>query len=413
MISLLVIADDFTGALDTGVQFASSGIATNVLVNLKNSRLGEFEGLQVLVIDAETRHLSREDAYRVVYSIVKNAKDVGVPYLYKKTDSALRGNIGSELEAALEASGETRMIFIPAFPKMNRITKNGIHYIDDLPVSESVFGEDLYEPVQYSSVREIIRSQSSVNIMEVEPDDYAKRGEKGICIYNAQSDEDLIQIANYLKESGEYRLMAGCAGFASLLPSLMNLKGKERKKIKMQNKLLVVSGSTNPITKRQLIYAEKCGVKRFLLEPKQKLEKEYWNTSAGRKKIHELKKYCENRECCILDSNDLNEDKNTIDYAIKLGLSLEQVRTRISEVLGIIIKGLLEEGIKNTLMVTGGDTLLGLMKEIGIQEIEPICELVSGCVLAEFDYQETIHYIVTKSGGFGGERLIEEIMNII
>lgn len=103
--------------------------------------------------------------------------------------------------------------------------------------------------------------------MEVEPDDYAKRGEKGICIYNAQSDEDLIQIANYLKESGEYRLMAGCAGFASLLPSLMNLKGKERKKIKMQNKLLVVSGSTNPITKRQLIYAEKCGVKRFLLEP--------------------------------------------------------------------------------------------------------------------------------------------------
>ena len=62
MISLLVIADDFTGALDTGVQFASSGIATNVLVNLKNSRLGEFEGLQVLVIDAETRHLSREDA---------------------------------------------------------------------------------------------------------------------------------------------------------------------------------------------------------------------------------------------------------------------------------------------------------------------------------------------------------------
>ena len=34
MISLLMIADDFTGALDTGVQFAASGVETRVVVGM-------------------------------------------------------------------------------------------------------------------------------------------------------------------------------------------------------------------------------------------------------------------------------------------------------------------------------------------------------------------------------------------
>ena len=43
-------------------------------------------------------------------------------YIYKKTDSGLRGNIGKELEAALAAGGEEYLTFIPALPAMNRIT---------------------------------------------------------------------------------------------------------------------------------------------------------------------------------------------------------------------------------------------------------------------------------------------------
>lgn len=33
MILLLIIADDFTGALDTGVQFAAHGVSTRVIVD--------------------------------------------------------------------------------------------------------------------------------------------------------------------------------------------------------------------------------------------------------------------------------------------------------------------------------------------------------------------------------------------
>ena len=40
MFQLLVIADDFTGALDTGVQFAVNGIRTRVVVDPKTDLTG-------------------------------------------------------------------------------------------------------------------------------------------------------------------------------------------------------------------------------------------------------------------------------------------------------------------------------------------------------------------------------------
>ena len=102
---LLVIADDFTGGLDTGVQFARQGIATRIMVNPDG--VGDWweTDSQVLVAVTESRHLSPEDAYAVVFRFVSEAKRAGISHVYKKTDSALRGNIGAELSAALAASG--------------------------------------------------------------------------------------------------------------------------------------------------------------------------------------------------------------------------------------------------------------------------------------------------------------------
>ena len=102
---LLVIADDFTGGLDTGVQFARQGITTRVMVNPDEAGDWWESDSQVLVAVTESRHLPPEAAYAVVFRIVAEAKRAGISYIYKKTDSALRGNIGAELSAALAASG--------------------------------------------------------------------------------------------------------------------------------------------------------------------------------------------------------------------------------------------------------------------------------------------------------------------
>ena len=63
MVKLLIIADDFTGALDTGIQFVNKGIATQVFTKMPEA-IGDIdETTEVLVIDSETRPMPAAKAY--------------------------------------------------------------------------------------------------------------------------------------------------------------------------------------------------------------------------------------------------------------------------------------------------------------------------------------------------------------
>ena len=160
---LLMIADDFTGALDTGIQFAKNGALTKLFIGSGwEEELFPESLTEVLILDTETRHLSPELAYETVYRIVSKAKKFAVDCIYKKTDSGLRGNIGSELEALLDASGELFLAFLPALPEMDRVTIGGIQYANGIPVAQSEFGYDPFEPVHSSKVRDFDDGNSHI-----------------------------------------------------------------------------------------------------------------------------------------------------------------------------------------------------------------------------------------------------------
>ncbi len=116
MRKLLVLADDFTGGLDTGAQFAAAGIPTVVTTNPAYCA-ADHEEDTVLVVDVETRHLLPEKARQIVEQTIRAAIAHGFTDIYKKTDSALRGNLGAELQGVLDGTGQTRLHLIPAFPE--------------------------------------------------------------------------------------------------------------------------------------------------------------------------------------------------------------------------------------------------------------------------------------------------------
>ena len=283
MILLLIIADDFTGALDTGVQFAARGARTEVVVDPQI----DFSacGADVLVVDTETRHLPAADAYKAVFDLVERARRAGVRFIYKKTDSALRGNIGAELSALLEASGLRQLPFLPAYPKTGRITKNGVHYINGVPVTESPFGKDPFEPVRHSVIAELIGEQCPAPAVSVPvlSDASPLPDQDGILIFDAETDEELSRAGRRLYQEGRLSIMAGCAGFGAVLPELLKLAKSERQPLpKLDPRLLVVCGSVNPITLAQLDHAEKNGFSRLRLTPEQKLEPGYWQSQEGK-----------------------------------------------------------------------------------------------------------------------------------
>ena len=68
MRSIAIIADDLTGASDTGIQFRKHGLKTKVVVDANKLDLF-LESDEVLAINSNTRPLKYYNAYRKVYEI--------------------------------------------------------------------------------------------------------------------------------------------------------------------------------------------------------------------------------------------------------------------------------------------------------------------------------------------------------
>lgn len=412
MVKLLILADDFTGALDTGVQFAARGAITRVVTNT-NCEFSELEDdVQVLVVAAESRHLPPEAARELILQMVRRALEAGVDFIYKKTDSALRGNIGAELSAVLEAAGADSMAFAPALPKMRRTTRNGVHYIDGIPVAESVFGQDPFEPIRKSSVHEIIAEQSGVPVLLHRSDDTGAWEHAGVQVYDAETGEDLRRIAAGLGPE-RLRLSAGCAGFAEALADVLGLDGQAPLFPKLEPSLLIVCGSVNPVTLRQMSAAEAAGFPHIHLTPVQKLEPAWLETPECEQQLSAWLAQAAEVKRLILDVNDPAGGNNTPEYARDHGLSTEDMRLRISGQLAALTRLLLDRGLKATLLCTGGDTLLALMRTVGADRLTPICEAAPGVVLTDFVYREKVYHIFSKSGGFGDPDLFREVAALV
>ena len=197
---LAILADDFTGALDTSVQFSSRGIST-VLTSGEQPWKLMPENCEVLTMDLQTRHLPPADVYRRVYRAAEELRKKNVSYLYIKTDSGMRGHVGAALAAAAD-SWKSSVYFVPAYPKTGRTVVDGTLYVDGKPVSESVFGEDMFNPVRNDRVADIIAEQTRMPVVE------KWQSEGAIVLKNAATNEDMKQLVAEI--SPEMRLMAGC-----------------------------------------------------------------------------------------------------------------------------------------------------------------------------------------------------------
>lgn len=403
---LLIIADDFTGALDTGVQFAARGIKTRVVVGADAALT--HQNADVLVVDTETRHLPAAQAYAAVEGLVQRAKYAGFAYLYKKTDSALRGNVGAELAALLSASGSRQLVFLPAFPQMNRVTKNGVQYIDGVPVTESPFGVDPFEPVRHAAVTDLLAEQTDLPAASFPAlaADGSVPAEDGILVFDAATVDELRSTGRALLNNGGLRVLAGCAGFGAVLPELLGLGGVDVTCPALDPRLLVICGSVNAITLAQLDKAEQAGFTRLRLTPHQKLMPDYWRSADGRMTLDHIEETLAAHPYNIIETNDEGGNEPTAAAADALGLTREEMRVRIASGVGQLVGALFASPAVGTLLLTGGDTLLQCMNSVGVHELEPICEMEHGVVLARFGCGGTTRYVITKSGGFGQADLL-------
>src|SRR5689334_13376282 len=109
-----MIADDLTGACDTGVMFARHGWRTLVLPAFPASSTDA----DLLVLSTDSRADTPDVAAEKTWNGCRFLREQGIRLLYKKIDSVLRGNIGAEVEAVMEQGAHPFAVITPAFPAM-------------------------------------------------------------------------------------------------------------------------------------------------------------------------------------------------------------------------------------------------------------------------------------------------------
>lgn len=399
-----IIADDLTGALDSGVWFLPADVRVLVKAGASQESV-KWDAPQVLSLNAQTRHLTPGDAYERVNCIVQSARKAKVPCILKKTDSALRGNVGAELSAAWRASGAPRLHFLPALPRMGRVTHNGVHLVSGVPVAQSEFGNDPFEPVQVSRVDELIALQTDDPVYVVGANDPVPTNVEGIVVYDVTTQQQMLERVRELASLNELGALAGCAGVSEALASVLELPSAGSATVPAKGNLLVVCGSVNAVSQAQCRYAAGPGAAVFHARETQKCQTGWAYTSEGAHWLGEVQASWRQNPLTVIDGS----GREDLTGEVPAGTDVRQlVANNLASLAVAACKG----QPPGRLLVTGGDVLASFLVEAQVQEVQPVQEIAPGIVTFLVPLSGCHMVVASKSGGFGDEKLFPNLAGL-
>jgi 2-keto-3-deoxygluconate transporter len=415
---LLIVADDFTGANDTGVQFGKKKLRSIIITN-KDDISKTLNDCDVLIYDTESRFDDKDRAYKKTYEAGKIAKSE-IKNIYKKLDSTFRGNIGSEISGLMDSLEIKYSVVVPAVPANGRITKNGNVYVKGILLAETESAYDPKNPVRESYIPKIISSQTDKRIEVINYTDVSAGKENlvkkleqhfnndvNIIVIDALVDADLDIIASAVTSVREKVLFAGSYGLAEYLPKYLKIK-----KAKKSN--IIIAGSISEVTLKQTDHAkDKTEVTLIDVEIAKIFTGE---RSKERKRIIDIVKKSSLRgEDVIIRSA---SSKDVVTRSFESGQKHGLDKLRISEIIAFFlgeIAGVIIQEIKiNGILFTGGDTAIKAVKYLNVSGTIIQDEILSGIPYGHFNEDQYKNItIVTKAGGFGNEDAFVQVLNFL
>lgn len=414
----LVVADDLTGAVDTGVQFSRRNLKTVVVTGNKTMQKS-FMDCDVLVVDTESRFDDPETAYRKAFQTGERAKSENIKYLYKKLDSTMRGNVGAEIAGLIDSMNIRHTFLVPALPLYGRTTRNGNVYIDGVILAETEYSNDPKNPVKESYIPAIISKQSDKKTAVLSYKDL-KSGKQEISlklkelmksveiiVIDAEDEKDLELISSLVTGIRGKVMYAGCSGFAEKLSGYFELQ-KERKSN------VVIAGSVNKITAKQAEYAAReLKIKVIDIDNEEILT---GRKEAEKKRILRLteKSIAAGEDLIIRSSSSHISVKKCLEKGRKLGLDAFRVSDLVANFLGELAGEYIIKKCLRGIVLTGGDTAIKTLNALNINGIAVKDEIMHGIPYGYFNdkkYGDLL--VVTKAGGFGGEDALFKILNFL
>jgi uncharacterized protein YgbK (DUF1537 family) len=351
---ILVLADDMTGALEVGAVFARSGLRVIVSLGARRDHAAD-----VLVVDTETRHSTPSAAFERIVGVI-TAMDGTPDFVYKKTDSTLRGNIPVELSALRTVFPDWLIGYAPAYPQQGRTVMDGILYLNGSPLSETDYAHDDLNPVSTSSVRDLIGPDLRCTI------------------FDGVTDSDVESSADVILNHPTMRIAAGPAALAAALANRLRSDTPRCTSLPAIRNCLVLSGSRTEVARLQVQYALRFG--------------------------------------CIQQASDAAWKFVEFDAPAQFSAA------NVAAARAAHMVRLLYERSIDAVLIIGGDTAYAFVSALQSPLIVPIGEVLPGVAICRINDAELSLrlpndkgdlILITKAGGFGGVDVLCQVRQIL
>ncbi len=410
----VVIADDLTGGNATGVRLVRAGMKTYTFVNKESLSSEAMNECDCVIFPTDSRSATPEEAYNRVFSAVKAVKSEDVKLYSKRIDSTLRGNLGCETDAMLDALGNGAVaLALPSFPQSKRTMIDGVLLVDGTPLHETDVARDPKNPVKTPYCAEIYRMQSkypvgSLFLKEVEQGvphiaecikKLANEGARTI-VCDAVTQEDIDKIADAAILSDVSFISADPGVFTATLAERL-----VKRQMQMENKrVLVTVGSVNAVASEQArIFLEEVNTLNVFADTSRFLESEQ-SREAEIERVSEeiINNYESYGVCSVIGNGIFDEHRLSFEKYAESGNTFDELSEKINDAFAEITCRILSKGGFGGLYTCGGDITIAVcrrMKTAGMRLLDEVLPLAAYGELIGGDYENL--KVVTKGGMVG------------
>jgi uncharacterized protein YgbK (DUF1537 family) len=398
--SVTIIADDLSGATDSAVACAERGLDTVVALGKTDG----FGAAEAIAFDADTRRLTSDAAAAETARRVRTHAKARGGLLFKKVDSTLRGHIGPEIAALLDArrrlpgrvSGQRAIVVLaPAFPALGRTTVKGRQYLNGVPLEETELwrrermarSASLLDMMNCSDLEsnlvplETVRA--GVHAIRTAMTNVVERIDVLAC--DAETEEDLAALAQASLKIGVDPVWAGSAGLIGHLLDAGKISRRQKPTLPQlmscAGPLLFVVGSLSPVSRRQaeLLAAE--DIVALAIEGAALDDDAVYSVDLADRFAAAL---AAGKDVLVLSTPE------AVSSRLDAGALCTALRDLIAPHVGRI----------GGLFVTGGETARVVLTGMGVTTLRPVAEIERGIPLSIASGPRPFP-VVTKAGAFG------------
>ncbi|TGN65167.1 four-carbon acid sugar kinase family protein [Nocardioides eburneiflavus] len=377
---IAILADDLTSAGDGAAPFRQAGHDARIF--LTPTAEPSRHAVGVSAFDLGSRVLDEDAAIvRIKRAARRNAS---ADVLLKTVDSTLRGHVAAELRSAWAGSRKRAAILAPAFPAEGRVTVAGVQYVRGVPVHESDYGRDPAHPVRCSDLATLF--PDAVLSQRDEAAELPELVDNGnLIVYSASEDGDLDVLVAAVPRLDEV-LWVGSPGLAAALARrCARASGSAGRLPARARRPLIVVGSTNPASRRQLTELLARGDVQGVtvgVDPTPAVE-------------------ALRRATAPILAVQTPGERHTPQTAHALARSQAAV-----------VQALTEDLTVDALVITGGETATTVLEPLGATGIDLLDEPEPGVVRGSLTGPLPIPVLI-KAGGFGDDALLLRLCHLV